>query len=374
MSASEASDLGYMTNALALASRGLGNTAPNPSVGCVIVQDGFIVGRGWTQPGGRPHAETEALAQAGEKARGACVYVTLEPCCHHGKTLPCTDALIAAGVSRVVVATSDPDDRVDGGGIAALEDVGIEVVTGIAEIEANAINAGYFKRSRQALPYIALKTASSLDGRIALASGESQWITGEAARQYGHLLRARHDAVLVGSGTVLADNPTLTCRLPGYEGASASQPIRVVLDRRLRINEDAVLVTTATETPTWIVTSATADKKKIETLKKNGVEVLYAADPSDYAFARAAASVLAERGLNRVLIEGGGSVAASFLHDGLVDRIYALRAPMIIGDDGRPAMAGLGLAQLSDAPTFERVETRVFGPDILEILDRKPTG
>lgn len=372
MIAFEAPDRGFMATALARAARGLGTTAPNPSVGCVIVNDGVIVGCGHTQPGGRPHAETEALAQAGGQAKGATAYVSLEPCCHQGETPPCTDALIAAGISRVVIANADPDDRVDGGGIAALEEAGIDVVSGVLEAEASQINAGFFKRNLVGLPYIALKTASSLDGRIALANGQSQWITGAQARRYGHLLRASHDAVLVGSGTVLTDDPQLTCRLPGYTSDSP-QPVRVVLDRRLRLSLKAALVTTAPETPTWVITGTQADADKVSALKAAGVKVLIAADPSDHAFARAAASLLAERGLTRILIEGGGQVAASFLHDGLIDRIYALRAPKVIGDDGRPAMAGLNLAQLSDAPMFKRREIREFGADILEILDCEST-
>ena len=361
-----------MQNALDLAARGLGTTAPNPSVGCVVVKNGVVIGRGWTQPGGRPHAETEALSVAGEEARGATAYVTLEPCCHHGKTPPCTDALIAAGIVRAVVATSDPDDRIDGGGLAALEDAGIEVVTGVLEDKARLSNVGFFKSKSQGLPFIALKSASSLDGRIALENGESQWITGEVSRRYGHYLRSTHDAIVVGSGTVVSDNPSLTCRLPGYEGKADLQPVRVVLDRRLRIDPGCILAQTAHETPTWVLTRVTADAEKVEALERYGVVVLTAADPSDYAFARAAASVLAERGLTRVLVEGGGQVAASFLHDGLIDRIYAIRASMMIGGDGKASMAGLELSTLSNAPRFHRVETRYFGADILEILEREP--
>jgi len=362
------SDLGFMRTALAMAARGLGNSAPNPAVGCVIVNDGVIVGRGWTQPSGRPHAETDALARAGAAARGATAYVTLEPCCHQGQTPPCTDALIEAGVRRVVIATSDPDDRVDGGGIAALEDAGIEVVTGVLEVDAIALNAGFFKRTRADLPFVALKTATSLDGRIALANGASQWITGAASRRYGHLLRSMHDAVVVGSGTVVADDPELTCRLDGYEGP---QPVRIVLDRRLRIDSSAKLIASANRVPTWVITSAASGSNSmLEHLKRSGVYVHTVADLSDHAFARAAASLMAEKGLNRVLIEGGGQVAASFLHDGLIDRIYAMRAPLVIGGDGKPAMGDLGLTNLGDAPAFVRSEQRALGADTLEILER----
>ena len=373
MTASEARDQGFMSTALALASRGLGTTAPNPAVGCVLVKDDHIVGRGWTQPGGRPHAETEALNRAGEQACGATAYVTLEPCCHQGQTPPCTDALIAAGVSRVVIASADPDDRVDGGGIAVLEDAGIEVVSGVLQEQGNSINAGYFKRAHTGMPFIALKMATSMDGRIAMASGESQWITSDDARRYSHYLRASHDAIVVGSGTVLSDDPMLTCRLPGLAEDTSAQPVRVVFDRRLRTPLTAKLVATAVTVPTWIVTSAKADADQIAALKKSGVDVLVAADPSDHAFSRAAASLLAERGMTRILVEGGSNLSASFLHDDLVDRIYALQAPSIIGGDGISAVAGLDIAQLSDSPRFNRADTRHLGPDLLEILDR-PTS
>ena len=362
MTSTQTRDRAFMTTALALASRGLGTTAPNPSVGCVLVNDGHIVGRGWTQPGGRPHAETEAIRRAGDLARGATAYVTLEPCCHQGQTPPCTEALIVAGVTRVIIASADPDDRVDGGGIAALEDADMEVVTGVLEEQANTVNGGYFKRTRSGLPHIALKMATSMDGRIALASGESQWITGEEARRYGHFLRASHDAVLIGSGTAVADDPELTCRLPGMGTESEAQPIRIVLDRRLRISETAKLVSMAKAVPTWVVTSAAAAQDRVKRLQDRGVEVLVAADPSEHAFARAAASLIAERGLTRVLIEGGGNIAASFLHDGLIDRVYALRAPSFIGGDGIPVAAALEIARLPDSPRFNRTDVRRLGP------------
>ncbi len=267
MRAPEAGDLGYMTNALALASRGLGSTAPNPSVGCVIVNDGVVVGRGWTQPGGRPHAETVALDRAGALAKGATAYVTLEPCCHQGQTAPCTAALIGAGIARVVIAASDPDARVDGGGISALKNAGVNVSSGLLGAEAMSGDAGYFKRARLGVPFVALKSAASVDGRIALASGESQWITSDVARRYGHLLRSKYDAVLVGSGTVQADNPSLICRLPGYVENKLPQPVRVVLDRRLRIAADVDLVMSASKTPTWLVTGESASSEKVKKLQ-----------------------------------------------------------------------------------------------------------
>src|SRR5918994_6733853 len=232
MAAPSEQDRAHMAAALALSRRGLVNTWPNPAVGCVIVREGRVVGRGWTQPGGRPHAETEALARAGDQARGATAYVTLEPCSHWGRTPPCCDALIAAGVARVVVATGDPDPRVDGRGMRRLREAGIAVDQGLLEAEARAVIAGFVRRITRGLPLVTLKLATTLDGRIATASGESRWITGAAARRAAHALRARHDAVLVGSGTVLADDPDLTCRLPGME---RGVPIaRVVADARLR--------------------------------------------------------------------------------------------------------------------------------------------
>ncbi|HYF06649.1 MAG TPA: bifunctional diaminohydroxyphosphoribosylaminopyrimidine deaminase/5-amino-6-(5-phosphoribosylamino)uracil reductase RibD, partial [Acetobacteraceae bacterium] len=244
-------DIAPMRAALALARRGLGNAWPNPAVGCVILRGGQVVGRGWTQPGGRPHAETEALARAGEAARGATAYVTLEPCSHWGRTPPCCDALIRAGVARVCVAMGDPDPRVDGRGLARLREAGIEVVTGVLEAEARALNAGFARRITRGLPVVTLKLASTLDGRIATAAGESRWITGAAARREVHALRARHDAILVGSGTVLADDPDLTCRIPGMERVPM---LRAVADARLRTPVTARLVTTARAAPSVIVT------------------------------------------------------------------------------------------------------------------------
>src|SRR5215475_2950035 len=244
-------DAGHMAAALDLARRGLGRVWPNPAVGCVLVRQGRVVGRGWTQPGGRPHAETEALHRAGAAAKGATAYVTLEPCSHHGRTPPCADALIAAGIARAVVAMEDPDPRVSGAGLARLREAGIKVDLGLGESEAGEINAGFFLRIRERRPLITLKLAMTLDGRIATRSGESRWITGEAARARAHLLRAQHDAVMVGSGTVLADDPLLNVRLPGLGRQS---PLRIVLDGRMRLSLTSALVAGARETPTWLVT------------------------------------------------------------------------------------------------------------------------
>ena len=260
-----------MRAALAMGRRGLGNTWPNPAVGCVILKDGHVVGRGWTQAGGRPHAETEALARAGEAARGATAYVTLEPCCHWGKTPPCADALIAAGLSRVVAAVEDPDPRVAGAGLARLRAAGLSVESGVCEAEAAELNAGFFQRVHTGRPLVTLKLAASLDGRIAAASGESRWITGEIARERVHLLRAEHDAVLVGTGTALADDPQLTCRLPGMASRS---PVRIVMDRDLRLPRTAHLVAEARRAATWVLTSGSANTERLAALRAAGVEVI----------------------------------------------------------------------------------------------------
>ncbi|MFL2770454.1 MAG: bifunctional diaminohydroxyphosphoribosylaminopyrimidine deaminase/5-amino-6-(5-phosphoribosylamino)uracil reductase RibD [Rhodospirillaceae bacterium] len=360
-----------MSTALAMGSRGLGTTAPNPSVGCIIVIEGRVIGRGWTQPGGRPHAETEALAQAGEGARGATAYVTLEPCCHQGDTPPCTDALIAAGIARVVIGSTDPDKRINGKGIAALKDSGIEVVTGVMRELTDEMNCGYFKRTNYGLPHVALKIAMTMDGNIALANGISHWITGADARRYGHFLRATYDAVLVGSGTVISDNPELTCRLPGIELDLKNQPVRIVLDRRLRIRYDSKLVSTASSTPTWVVTAENANKDKVAQLEHAGVGVLIAETTSDEKFSHAAASILAQRGMTRILIEGGAKIAAAFLRADLIDRIYAFRASSFVGGDGIPAVSGLNLNSLTDSLRFNRVNVRELGADLVEILERK---
>ncbi len=357
-------DLAFMRAALALARRNLGATWPNPSVGCVIVREGCVVGRGWTQPGGRPHAETEALARAGEASRGATAYVSLEPCSHHGRTPPCADALIAAGIGRVVAAVTDPDPRVFGAGITRLRAAGIEVEIGLCADEAAELNAGFFCRVKHGRPLVTLKLAASLDGRIATAAGESRWITGPAARERAHLLRATHDAVLVGSGTALADDPQLTCRLPGLERRS---PARVVIDRTLRLPATLRLFTEAHETPSWVVTSVTADPARRDALQKQGVTVV-AVEP-DAAGEIGLATVLRAlggKGLTRLLVEGGGGLAATLLRAGLVDRLVWLHAPLLIGGDGIPAVAALGLDKLAEAPRFERLSSEPVGDDRME--------
>ena len=366
---SAAEDAAHMGAALTLARRGLGRVWPNPAVGCVLVardaERSTVVGRGWTQPGGRPHAETEALARAGDRARGATAYVTLEPCSHHGKTPPCADALIAAGVRRVVAAIEDPDPRVSGRGIAKLRGAGLEVSLGVGAEEARGINAGFLTRIARGRPMVSLKMATSLDGKIALASGESRWITGSEARQRTHLLRATHDAILVGTGTAAADDPQLTCRLSGLEDRS---PPRIVLDRSLRLSLGARLFDNAAST--WVIHGPGADPGRLRALRqrKNDIELLEVAFGSEGKLDLAALfALLAQRGLTRVLVEGGGKLAAGLLRAGLVDRLYCFRAGGLIGGDGRPAIEALGLETLAQMARFRLRDSTPAGEDVMEI-------
>jgi diaminohydroxyphosphoribosylaminopyrimidine deaminase/5-amino-6-(5-phosphoribosylamino)uracil reductase len=361
-------DAHFMRAALTLAGRGLGTVWPNPAVGCVLVKDGEVVGRGWTQPGGRPHGETEALARAGARAQGATAYISLEPCSHHGKTPPCADALIAAGIARAVVAIEDPDPRVDGRGLARLRSAGIAVETGLGATEAAEINAGFFLRIAEGRPLVTLKLASSLDGRIATASGESQWITGEAARNRAHLLRASHDAVMVGVGTVVADDPLLTCRLPGLEARS---PVRIVIDGSLRVPLTAKLIADAKQVPTWIVHRHGADAVRCQTLRDCGVELIEVPVSETLEMDLTVAfAELGKRGLTRVLVEGGARLAGELLEEGLVDRLAWFHAPMLIGGDGLPAVEAFGVGALSTAPRFRRLSLETIGEDVLETLTR----
>jgi diaminohydroxyphosphoribosylaminopyrimidine deaminase / 5-amino-6-(5-phosphoribosylamino)uracil reductase len=362
------SDARWMRAALALAARGLGRVWPNPSVGCVIVRDGAIVGQGWTQPGGRPHAEVEALADAGSAAQGATVYVSLEPCAHHGRTPPCVDALVAAGVARVVVACEDPDPRVDGAGIARLRAAGMVVDVGAMRDEARCLNEGFFRRLRDGRPLVTLKLATTLDGRIATPTGESRWITGPVARAWGHGLRARNDVIMVGINTAMLDDPDLTCRLPGMADRS---PIRVVVDSRMRLPLTARLVATAQTRPTWLMTLAGGDPARAAALRDAGVEMLAVA-PDDRRLLDVSAGLrlLADRGITRVLVEGGSKLAASLFKAGTVDRIEWFRNPRVIGGDGTPAVAGWGTDRLDDLAAFRRTALRRAGDDLWESFER----
>ncbi|HEX3350413.1 MAG TPA: bifunctional diaminohydroxyphosphoribosylaminopyrimidine deaminase/5-amino-6-(5-phosphoribosylamino)uracil reductase RibD [Acetobacteraceae bacterium] len=360
-------DQSHMRAALSLARRGLGNAWPNPAVGCVIVRDGRVVGRAVTAPGGRPHAETAALAMAGEAARGATVYVTLEPCCHWGQTPPCTDALIAAGVGRVMIAARDCDPRVNGEGIARLRAAEIAVDEGLLVDEAADVAAGFFTRVRDGRPLVTLKLASTLDGRIATRTGESRWITGEPARRMAHALRGQNDAVLVGVGTVLTDDPDLTCRIPGYKPVPM---VRVVADSHLHTPLTARLVATAAESPSWIVCRNGADRARREALEETGVEVVEVAPGTAGVSLEQALSALAERGITRVLVEGGAKIAAALLRDDLVDRVAWFHAPSVMGGDGWPAAQAFGSDSLARMPRFVRFSVRPLGDDLLTELRR----
>ena len=362
------SDTDHMRSALALARRGLGNTFPNPSVGCVIVRDGKVVGRALTAPAGRPHAETQALAKACTAARGATAYVTLEPCCIHGRTPPCTDALIAAGVARVVIGTRDPDPRVNGGGVARLREAGIEVEEGCLAAEAEDICAGLTMRVRAGRPLVTLKLASTLDGRIATHGGESKWITAEPARRAAHALRGRHDAVLVGVGTVLADDPDLTCRIEGWRSVPL---VRVIADSHLRTRHTCRVVISARENPTWIITRNGADPARRQALNGLGVTLLDVPGGEKIGVdIRRALEALGARGITRLLVEGGGQLAASLLRAGLVDRIAWFHAPAVMGGDGWPSVQAFGIQHLADMPRFVRHSQHPVGTDMLTELRR----
>ena len=343
----------HMRHALMLADRALGTVAPNPAVGCVIVRDGIVVGRGHTQRGGRPHAEAMALQQAGTAARGATAYVTLEPCAHLGQTPPCANALIEAGIERVVAAIEDPDPRVSGRGFQLLRDANVEVETGLLREEAAAQNAGFFLRIAKKRPLVTLKIAVSADNKIARAPGGDQWITGEEARRFGHLLRARHDAILAGIETVLADDPELTCRIPGLENRS---PVRVVLDSALRLPLKSKLVQTARKFPLLVFTA----QKGGDQLTAAGATVIpVTPDAQGRPDLHAVLGDLAARGITRLLVEGGTTVENAFVSQTLADRLEIFRSPVTAGEGGRPA---------PDFPleNYGLSGRRVLGSDMLE--------
>lgn len=353
------SDRDHMAHALRLAARGLGNVWPNPAVGCVIVRDGQVVGRGWTQAGGRPHAEVRALAQAGAGARGATVHVTLEPCAHHGHTPPCAEALIAAGPARVVTALTDPDPRVSGKGHAMLRAAGIAVTEGVLTDQASRLNAGFLKRVTRGLPFVTLKLAASLDGRTATGTGESRWITGGEARRKVHALRLMHDAVMVGSGTALADDPDLTVRNLG----AVRQPVRIVLDRALRHSPDSRLGRTAQDSPVWILHGPSARDPARKAWAATGATLIETSESEGRLDLPAALSALAARGLTRILGEGGSTLAGALLRAGLVDDLALFSGGVLIGAEGHPALGALGLTALAEAPRPTLREVQVLGPD-----------
>jgi diaminohydroxyphosphoribosylaminopyrimidine deaminase / 5-amino-6-(5-phosphoribosylamino)uracil reductase len=357
-------DFRFMSLALALGRRGLGRTWPNPAVGAVIVKDGVIVGRGWTQPGGRPHAEVEALRRAGDAARGATLYVTLEPCSHFGKSPPCADTIIAAGVARVVSALEDPNPEVAGRGHARLRDAGIAVEVGIGAAAARRDHAGHIRRMQNGRPHVMLKLAVSADGKVAAAGRRPLPITGEAARQRVHLIRAQSDAILVGIGTALADNPMLTARLPGM---SRYSPVRVVLDSALRLPLGSRLVKSAREVPVWVIVGLEVPRSAEERLRAQSVDVCRVETTGARPDLRAVFKLLADRGITRLLVEGGPTVAAALLAADLVDEAMLFRSPKSVGADGIEAFDQAGAAALS---RLMLTETEQIGPDRLELYLR----
>lgn len=360
------SDARFMALALSLGRRGLGRVWPNPAVGCVIVKGGQIIGRGATADGGRPHAEAIALAQAGGAAEQATVYVSLEPCAHHGETPPCAEALIVAKVARVVVATGDPDPRVAGRGIAKLMAAGISVTQGVLKDQADTDHAGFFLRITQDRPFVTLKLAGTLDGRIATAKGESRWITGPDARRAVHMMRARHDAVMVGAGTVRADDPSLTVRGLGI----SHQPVRVVVSRAMRLPADLQLARTAQVVPVWLCHEAGA---QVQPWIDQGAVSLPCATASGAVDPHDVMRVLADKGITRVFCEGGGMMGASLLNAGLVDRLVVFSAGTAIGAEGTPMLAAMGVSKLDTAPRFDLVDVSRLGADICQIWDKSST-
>ena len=361
-------DQRFMALALALGRRGLGRTWPNPAVGAVIVKDGVIVGRGWTQPGGRPHAEVEALRRAGDGSRGATLYVTLEPCSHHGKSPPCADAIVAAGLARVVSAIEDPNPEVAGQGHARLRAAGIKVDVGVGADEARRDHAGHIRRMRDGRPHVMLKLAISADGRAGALGRMPVAITGAEARERVHLLRAHSDAIMVGIGTVLADDPLLTCRLPGMEKRS---PVRVVLDTKLRLPRTSRLAQTAREVPVWVIAGTEASHAAEIALIADGVVVLRAPERGNGLDLAAVLKLLAERGISRLMVEGGPTLAAGFVAADLVDEAVLFHAAKVVGSDGIDALNGMPLEALTQSPPLRRVTTEPVGADRCEVFERR---
>jgi len=352
-------DYFYMKMAIDLSKRGLGVVYPNPSVGCVIVKDKHIIGRGWTGKGGRPHAEKTALEQA-KNAKGAKVYVTLEPCSHHGKTSPCAEALICSEVAEVFIATSDPDPRVSGRGIKMLKDAGINVRFGVLKTQADIVHQGFFNRIKQNRPLITIKIASSADGKIANNKDKKSWVTGPQSRRKGHMYRACHDAIMIGVGTALIDNPSLDCRIAGLEGRS---PVRVVVDTDLRINAMSNLCKSANKIPLWIMT-ANSDNRKSAEIKKTGAQIFYFKKNGEGQLDLSEVmSTLAKKGITRLLCEGGGKLNASLIRASLVDRLIWFKSFDSIGKNGVDALYGISLDELGRYLTLSLLDEGQTGLD-----------
>jgi diaminohydroxyphosphoribosylaminopyrimidine deaminase/5-amino-6-(5-phosphoribosylamino)uracil reductase len=363
-----AEDHRFMARALRLAQRGLYTTDPNPRVGCVLVREGRVVGEGWHRKAGEPHAERNALAAAGDTAQGATAYVTLEPCSHHGRTPPCAQGLIGAGVARVVAAMPDPNPLVGGTGLKMLEEAGIETRVGLLQTEAEALNPGFLQRMRQGQPFVRCKLAMSLDGRTAMASGESQWITAEAARHDVQFLRARSSAIVTGVGSVLADDPSMNVRLssdelPGVDReGDPRQPLRVVLDTRLRTPPRARLLNVAGDS--LIVCGEGASEETEAELRDAGAEVLRLPQLGGRIVLPALLRALGDRGMNEILIEAGATLAGSALMAGLVNELIVYVAPQLLGHSARGLVNLPGLEHLAERIQLQFTDARRVGPDL----------
>jgi len=350
----------FMKEALFLAKKGLGRTSPNPAVGSVVVKGGRVIAGGWHKKAGGAHAEIEALRAAGSKARGSILVVTLEPCCHFGKTPPCVEAIIAAGIRKVIVGAPDPNPLVSGKGVAALRAAGIEVTEGVLSAGCAALNEGWNKFITTGYPFVTLKLAASLDGKIAASGGDSKWITGTHSRRLVHRMRAENDAVMVGGLTALKDDPELTVRLfPGRD------PVKVVLDSTLRVPVTSKIFNNAQGGRLIIFASKNADEKKAAKARTAGAEVVTLDEGAGGLPLKKVLKALAKRGISSVLVEGGGVLASSLLREGLVDELVVFYGPIVIGADGLPMVAPLGLKGLKDAPGFKIVAVKKAGPDIL---------
>lgn len=352
-----------MRRALELAARARGRTSPNPMVGAVIVKDGGIVGEGYHQKPGTPHAEIHALEDAQEQAKGAKLYVTLEPCCHWGRTPPCTKAIIQAGISSVVMAMLDPFPQVSGKGKVELEGHDITVQSGLLEAEARKLNEAYIKYVTTQMPFVILKTAMSLDGKIATSTGESKWITSALSRQKVHEIRDEVDAILVGIGTVERDNPSLTTRLKDKQG---KDPIRIIVDSKGRISPEARVLNLRSPAPTFIATTEQAPPEKIEQLRARNAEVIVTPELEEKVCLKTLMKKLAAREIASVLIEGGGEINASALKEGIVDKVMAFIAPKLIGGKTAPGpIGGMGIEQLSNAVQLREIQVSQIGEDML---------
>ncbi len=353
------SDKRFMRMAIRLARRGLGRTRPNPPVGAVVVLDGTVVGRGYHRKAGTAHGEAAALVAAGDKARGATLYVTLEPCAHHGRTPPCTEAVLAAGIRRVVIGTRDPNPKVVGQGIERLREAGLDVAYGIEQRACDALIAGFRRHASTGLPFLTLKLATSLDGRIATVGGESKWITNARSRRHAHRLRNEHDAILVGAETVRRDDPELTCRLRG-----GRNPLRVILDGRLRIPLTAKVLDVSLA-PTLVIAAASAPARRVAALRERGVEVVCLAGTRGVIPFKRVLQELGRRDITSVLVEGGAAVAASALQARAVDQLLMFMAPILIGGDGKGVLGPLGVRRLRQVVRLGTLRVKRFAEDLL---------